>query len=159
MLNYTFPLFFLVLALLWYIFVTDSSIFDNATSLGISVFISINDLLNPHTSQGLSYINGSLPYFQSIERYFYLVCDGFIAIGILHLLFNNKINNEYKALSIASFLILIVGIIAPYFSAAMNTDRLFQINLFFLSIFFVIGFKTIIKGFSLILEIIFNSKH
>ena len=47
--------------------------------------------MNPDT-QGLSYVSGSLPYFQSIERYLYIVVDAFIAIGILNSLFNKKIN-------------------------------------------------------------------
>lgn len=157
-LNYTFPLFLLLAVLAWYILVSNSSNFENVTGLGSSIINSINDLLNPQTSQGLSYINGSLPYLQSIERYLYIICDMIIGIGILNSLFNNKINPEFKALSIASFLILILGIILPFFSAAMNTDRLFHINLFFLSIFFVIGFITAVKCFNLLFKKIFKYK-
>ncbi|MGB9980655.1 DUF2206 domain-containing protein [Methanobacterium sp.] len=158
MLNYTFPLFLLFAVLAWYILVSNASNFENVTGLGSSIINSINDLLNPNSSQGLSYINGSLPYLQSIERYIYIICDMIIGIGIVNSLFNNKINPEFKALSIASFLILILGIVLPYFSAAMNTDRLFHINLFFLSIFFVIGFMTAIKSFNLFFMKIFKYK-
>lgn len=158
-LNYTFPLFFFIIAMTWYIVVTESSIFENVTSLGFNIIISITDILNPSTSQGLLYIKGSMPYFQSIERFSYIICNVLIAIGVIYSLFNKKINSEYKAMSTVSLLILIIGIVFPYFSAAMNTDRLFHINLFFLSIFFIIGFITLIKGFNLILKIIFKYRN
>jgi uncharacterized membrane protein len=150
--NYSFPLFILCVVLAWYIYVSNASIFHNVTLIGYSIINSITNILNPQTSQGLFYLKGSLPYFQSIERYLYVICEVFIAIGIFNLLFNNKINPEFKALSIASFFILVMGLIFPYFSGALNTDRLFHINLFFLAIFFVTGFLTVIKGFNHILN-------
>ena len=134
--------------LAWYIYVSNSSIFQDVTLIGYSIINSMTDVLNPQTSQGVYYLNGNLPYFQSIERYLYVICEVLIAIGIFKLFFNNikKINPEFIALSIASFLILVMGIIVPYFARALNTDRLFHINLFFLAIFFVTGFITAIKG-------------
>ncbi len=146
-LNYVFPLFLLVLALAWSILVSNYSIFQNITDIGVSILTSLTDLLNQQTSQGLFYLKGDLSFFQSIERFLYIICNFFIAIGILNLIFGSdkKFHTEYKALSIASFLVLALGIVLPYFSSALNTDRLFHINIIILSPFLVTGFLTTLR--------------
>jgi len=158
--NYSFFLFILSFALAWFIYVSNASVFKNVTMIAYSIINSITDVLNLQTSQGFYYISSSLPYLQSIERGLYLISEVLIAIGLLSLLFRNyqKMNPEFKALSIASFFILVIGIIFPYFAGALNTDRLFHISLFFLAIFFVLGFITVIKGLNQILKKIFKLK-
>lgn len=158
--NLVFPLFLLFIALTWYILVTDSSIFINISSMVISIITSITDIITQDTSQGLYYLQSNLPYFQSLERYMYLLCDVLITVGILRLIWDHdlKLNSEYKALSMASFLVLVLGIVMPYFSAALNIDRLFHINLFFLAVFFVTGFLYSIKGLNWLLKKISGSR-
>lgn len=99
-----------------------------------------------------------MSYYQSLERFLYIIGDLLIAIGILNLTFDKKINSEFKVLSIASFLILVIAVIFPYFAAAMNTDRIFYINLFFLAVFFVSGFLTAIRVFNRVLKKVFKSR-
>ena len=150
--NNVYPIFILCFALAWFIYVASSSIFHDAGNLGVGIFNSITDLFNPDTSQGARIIQGTMPIFLSIERYLYLLIEALIGIGILSLFFyNTKINQEFKAFSMAMFLILIIGVVFPYFASAMNTDRLFHISLFFLSIYFVIGALIVFKVFNIIL--------
>jgi uncharacterized membrane protein len=158
--NIFFALFMLCFALVWFIYVSNYSIFQNGTVLGYLMINSVNDLFNPATSQGYNVITTSLSFYQSLERLLYLFGDLLIALGILNLTFDRKINSEFKLLSIASFVILVIAIIFPYFAAAMNTDRIFDINLFFLALFFVTGFLTAIKylnkGFKSVLKSSFS---
>jgi uncharacterized membrane protein len=145
LLNNIYPILLLVFALAWFMYISGSSIFINGVMIGHGIINSITDILNPSTSQGLSIITGQFSYLQSIERYLYLICDGFITLGLLGLYKNKwKFNEEYKYLSLGSFSVLILGIILPIFSGSLNTDRLFHINSIFLSIFLVIGFLNII---------------
>ena len=135
-----FMIFFIVLTLAWFMYVSGSSIFDNGVGIGLSIINSITDLFNPDTSQGLYILQSSFPLFQSIERYLNIIAQIFILVGILSLIFNkNKFNQEYKLLAISSFFIAIAGIILPFFASAMNSDRLYTITLLLFAPFFVIG--------------------
>lgn len=156
--NIYFALFLACFALTWFIYVSNYSIFQNGSVLGYLMFSSLNDLFNPSTSQGYYIISTSMSYYQSLERFLYIIGDLLIAIGILNLTFDKKINSEFKVLSIASFLILVIAVIFPYFAAAMNTDRIFYINLFFLAVFFVSGFLTAIRVFNRVLKKVFKSR-
>lgn len=157
-LNFAFPLFFLCLTLAWFIYVSNYSIFQNGTILGYEIINSIQDILNPETSQGYYYLTGGMSYYQSAERFLYLFGDVLIALGIFGLLFDEKINPEFKVFSITSFLLLVIAIIFPFFAAAMNTDRIFNISLFFLSVFFVTGFLTAVRGLNKIFKKILKSR-
>ena len=141
----SFLLFFIVLASAWYMYVSSSSIFDVGVNLGSNILSSFTDIMNPQTSQGLYIIQYNFPIFQSIERYLNIIAQFFIGVGILSLIFsknrfNNKINSEYKLLSISSFIIVAAGIVVPFFASALNSDRLYTITLIILAPFFVIGF-------------------
>lgn len=156
--NIYFALFMACFSLIWFIYVSNYSIFQNGSVLGYLMFSSLNDLFNPTTSQGYYIISASMSYYQSLERFLYIIGDLLIAIGIINLTFDKKINSEFKALSIASFLILVSAVIFPYFAAAMNTDRIFYINLFFLAVFFVSGFLSAIRVFNRALKKVIKSR-
>lgn len=139
--NKNYAILFIVFTLVWFMYVSNSSIFNIGVNIGNNILSSMTDLLDPSKSQSLSIISGTLPFLQSIERYLYLFAQFFIMIGILFLLRNKfeNINKEYKSFSIASFLILGACIIVPNFASTMNTDRIYHITLFFLAPFFVLG--------------------
>ncbi|AXV36712.1 MAG: hypothetical protein CIT01_00130 [Methanobacterium sp. BRmetb2] len=147
LLNRTLLIFLIVFSLGWFIYVSTSSIFINVVLIGKNIFSSFTDILNPSTSQGYNIIQSQLSLLKDIEKYLYLATQFFIGIGILSLIKNKfpTINEEYKLLSIASFLVALFGIVLPFFAAALNSDRLFHITLFFLSPFFVIGIYEFIK--------------
>ena len=50
-----------------------------------------------------------------------------------------KFGKEYKAFAIINLAYNFAGIAVPYFASSLNTTRLYQITLFFLAPFFVIG--------------------
>lgn len=137
----SFLIFFVVLSIAWYVFVSGSSIFIGGVSIGSNILNSITDLMNPNTSQGAYLFQLNLPLFQSIEKYLNIIAQIFIGIGIILLIFSkNRFNREYKFLAISSFIIATAGIILPIFASTLNSDRLYTISLLFLAPFFVIGF-------------------
>lgn len=146
-LNINYILIFVVFLLTWFMYISSSSIFNVGVNIGNNIFSSITDIFSPTKSQGMAIIQGSFPLLQSIERYMYLITEGFIAVGVISLLLNklDKFNQEYKAFSLAAFIILLSSIVLPIFASTMNTDRIFHICLMFLSPFFVLGFLMIVK--------------
>ena len=158
LLNNLYPLLLLVFALAWFMYISGSSIFIDGVMIGHGIIDSVTDILDPTKSQGLAVITGQMPFLQSIERYLYIICEIFIALGILDL-YRSKwnFNEEYKYLAMGSFSILIMGIVLPIFAGALNTDRLFHINSIFLSIFLVIGFLNIVIVLNMIGKIFSQS--
>lgn len=147
LINLTYTILFLVFALGWFMYVSNSSIFNVVVGISANILNSITDIFNPVTSQGAFLVKGQFPIFQSIERYLYLISQVLIGVGIIRLIlgYYKKVDNEFKALSISSFLIAGAGILLPFFASALNTDRIYHITLFFLAPFFVIGFLTIME--------------
>jgi len=145
-LNKKFITIFIIFSIVWYYYVSSTSILYNGVGIGISVFSSITDLFNPTSSQGMSIISSALPFFQSIEKYLNLISQLFILIGLISILRNkNKFNNEFKAFSVACVFILGASVILPFFAGYLNTDRILHISLFFLAPFFVIGLIKVIQ--------------
>lgn len=158
LLNNVYPMFLLVFALAWFVYISSSEIFFNGVMIGQGIINSVTDILNPATSQGAALITGQMSFLQSIERYLYIICEGFIVLGVLGLYKNKwKFNEEYKYLSMGSFLSLIMGIVLPFFAGSLNTDRLFQINAIFLSVFLVIGFLNVFIVLNMISKRVFRS--
>ena len=146
-LNKNYLLIFIVFLLAWFMYVSSSSIFNVGVNIGDNILSSITDLFNPITSQGMAIVQGNFPLLQSIERYMYLISQGLITVGIIALLLNKlgNFNQEYKSFSLAAFIILVAGIVLPFFASTMNTDRIYHMCLLLLSPFFVIGFLMMVK--------------
>jgi uncharacterized membrane protein len=148
----TFIIFFIILAISWYIYTSSSLNFQsilNLVSKISSYFLS--DLLNPQSVQGLDIImTGAKSNVSSLTFLFYLFSQVFITIGIISQLFivlgklkriKNLFNfsKEYLILAFASYSICIIAIIVPFFAQALDTVRLYHIALFILSPYFIIG--------------------
>ncbi|MDY9922945.1 DUF2206 domain-containing protein [Methanobacterium sp.] len=140
--NKTIALLFITFALAWFMYVSTSSIFNIGVNIINNAYLATLDLVNTTSTQPTNIITGTMPLFQSIERYLYLICQAFIVVGIFSIFTRYNIlknNQEYKLFSIASIVILLFAIFIPFFASSMNTDRVFHISLIFLSPFFVIG--------------------
>lgn len=139
----TFVFLFFTFALTWYMYVSSSSIFITIIKIGNQITSSIfTEFLSPSAVQGLAELSKKQPTFlHEIGRYIRLLTQFFIIAGILVFVRNKKIkfNNEYVVLSYVAFFICLLAIAVPYFSSAINTTRLYQITLFFLAPFCIIG--------------------
>lgn len=143
--NRNYIVFVIVFTITWFMYVSGSSIFNAGVNLGNNIFNSITDLFTH--SQAANIATREMTLFNSIERYFHLISQFFILVGLITLFKENEFNikNDFKIFSVASFLVAIAGFTLPFFSSAMNSDRLYHMMLFFLAPLFVLGLLTTIK--------------
>lgn len=105
--------------------------------------------LNPSTTQGLYllqfHFKSSLHIF---GKYVHLITQFFMVIGFFAILLKRirmNFNKEYLAFILISFVTLLAALTVPYFSNALNTERLYHITLIFLSPVAIIGGITVLK--------------
>jgi len=150
--------FFIIFTFAWYIFVSNSSVFNNILNIGNHIANSVvSDFLDPKASYGLYAIlaDPATPLHR-MAKYVQLFCQFLISLGIIALLLGvnkTKFEKEYVALSYANFIICCAAIIVPHFVNAIDTTRLYHITLIFLAPFCIIGWITashiIFKAFAI----------
>ncbi len=154
---------FILFILVWYFYTSNSSILQSIMGIGQNIISNLYSFMDPNTSQGLSLvIQGQNTLLNNIHKYFYLISQFFISIGILALFLGKdgmKFNEEYKALSIGTFIVLIIGLFLPFFSSQMNTSRLYHIALIILAPFCIIGLIKIINKFKTLSRSNFPKNH
>ena len=154
---------FILFILVWYFYTSNSSILQNIMGIGQSIIVNLYSIMDPNTSQGLSLvIQGQNSLLNNIHKYLYLISQFFISIGILTLLLGKdgmKFKDEYKALSIATFIILLVGLFLPFFSSQMNTSRLYHIALIIIAPFCIVGLLKSIHKFKNLIRINLGKNH
>ena len=146
----SFVFLYVVFTLSWYMSISSSSTFNSIVHIGTNIANNIFiDYSNPATAQGLDIISRkTISKLHDITKYIHLLFQFFIGLGILTVLFNRskmKFEKEYVAFSYVYFLILLAGIIVPFFASSLNTTRLYQISLIFLAPFCMIGIITIFR--------------
>lgn len=139
-------LFFLFI-LIWYLYTSSSSIFQSFLDIGHSIMGNLYSFLDPNTTQGLNLlVQTQTTPLKNIHKYLYLLSEFLIFIGVLSLFLGvdrMKFKDEYKTLSLATLIILIAGVVVPFFSSQMNTSRLYHIALIILAPFCVLGIITV----------------
>jgi uncharacterized membrane protein len=159
-LNYL--IFFIVLALSWYIFISDSSPFISLVQTINQMYHAIiNGIFNTSSIQGLGIVTNSTPYLShELTKYILIGGDIFTGIGLLVIIIKERYNFNKSFLILAgiSYVVLLFSLVLPYFSSSINTTRLYQISLIVLSPFAIIGIVYIskffkIKNYRLILSI------
>ena len=146
----TFILLFITVTLTWYMYISHSSVFDSIVNISNHIASSIfTDFLNPAAVQGIDLITAGTGYVShDVHKYLHLITQFLILVGVITLMSNRKrmkFEREYEAFSLVFLLICFAGIAVPYFASSLNTSRLYQITLFFLAPFCVIGGLTILK--------------
>lgn len=142
----TFMLLFSVFAISWYMYVSSSNALNTIVHIGSNMVTTIlEDFLTSQNVQGLSMLTYKYSILHNITKYFYIISQLFIVVGIFKLSSKLKFTEDYKAFSIASVVLLVFCLTMPYFASSLNTTRLYHISLFFLAPFCVIGFIYIFK--------------
>lgn len=139
-------LFFSILTLGWYIYISGGYEFQNI----ISVFkrlSGISEVFQSDLRSGLSYLNsGSNDVLWIIYKVIHIFLQFFIFIGIFNLLSTIKKNKtesfEISLISIAFYIFVLIQITKTY---GMGFDRILQITLILLSPLSLWGFLTILK--------------
>lgn len=136
-------LLFVVFACSWYIFTSTSSPFTSILNIGNQIFSNIFDLLNPDSSSALNIIvSDQYSLMTSIEKYMQICAQFFVGIGIFWIFFTKnkmKMNSTYLVLAILNFILLVAGVVIPYFSNQLSPWRLYHIGLIVLAPLGIIG--------------------
>jgi len=142
---------FFVVSLSWYIYSADSFTFINLIDVFKSALFKLSELLNPYSSQSLELI---LAEYNSparmIEKYLYLITQSLIIVGFLSVLFKkyrSEFEDSYLAFSLFNLIVLFASIVLPNLAGSFNTSRFYQLSLFFLAPFFIIGTIVFFKFF------------
>ena len=153
-LSLTAIIFCIVLTISWYLYVSNGAVFQVTVTIGQFISQNISDVFtqqfqDPRIMQamGLSkvgLIENSL--LREIAGWFHRLTYFLIVIGIVRVLVKRRemrLVPEFIGMVIAGLIILAACIIIPGFSyAALNTQRIYFIALFFLSPFFIWGGET-----------------
>jgi uncharacterized membrane protein len=140
-LSFSFVLFFIVFLLSWYMYTSSGNSLNVFLSLLSNLSGSFNQFFNPTSVQGLAVIQEPLTPLQTIFRYGDYLIELFIIIGVISILLRDrmKFRKEYLAFILINILIQIGSVTVPYFSNALNPERLYQITLIFLAPACIIG--------------------
>lgn len=134
---------FLTFAVAWYIFVSQSHVFDAILTIVQHIYTSIfEDFLNPESTQGLGMIlTGPVTFSGYFDKAILLMIQLFIILGFLKIFFKDKMKfkEEFIFLAIPALFLDIFAVIVPGFSSALDTSRLYSITLVFLAPFATIG--------------------
>lgn len=99
--------------------------------------------LNPESAQGLEIIIKEISTpLRGVAKYLHIMTLIFIIAGFISLCIQpwfKKIRGEFFAFSLVALLFAIAGIAVPHVASSIETSRLYQITLIFLSLFCVVG--------------------
>lgn len=137
---------FSVLAISWYMYVAQGSVFEDITRIGNHIVNEISEILKPDARSGITYLTYVTPtLLWRIHKFIHVALQIFIAVGMMNLwisILKGKARNDVSFLSTAFYILLIFQITTTY---GMGFDRVLQITLVLLSPFAVIGCLIISK--------------
>lgn len=138
-------------------FVSGGSTFETMVRIGDHIYSSISsEFLSEITRetvvmQAIGLGPKAIGIEQNISRAIYHITQLFIIIGMINLftrLLTTRFYREFAAMSIVSILLLVLCIVLPYFSAALNMTRIYHITLLFLSPFCILGGIAVFQWFA-----------
>lgn len=165
----TYVLLYITFILSWYMNISNSSAFNSIIHIVEHIVNSIfTDFMNPNSNQGLELVmKEGVSHLHRMTKYLHLISQFFISVGVITLLLSRKkirsiterIENEYAAFSVVNFIVLLAGIVIPFFASAINTSRLYHIALIFLAPFFVIGCIIFFKSLYTLIGRVWTDQH
>jgi uncharacterized membrane protein len=154
----TYTLLYTISILAWYIYTSNSYTFTEIVLIGHYIVNSIfTEFLNPRSIEVAQAILREKSILYKINQYLYIISQFFIMVGILNQLLKKKeektkFTEKYFSFSLSNIFVLLLSLIVPYFSGTINVTRLYQITLITLAPFCVMGYLTIVKAFSRIIN-------
>lgn len=144
--------FFFVVMFLWYIYTTDSAVFDTILEFGDYVFRQLGDFFDP-AARGETVLRGlglEAPpsIWHMISRAFAYLTQAFIVIGFFGLMTKRTrthLEVEYFVFTSLAVAFLAALILVPGLADTLNMTRFYHILLFFLAPLCVLGAETIVN--------------
>ncbi|MCL0050597.1 DUF2206 domain-containing protein [Dehalococcoidia bacterium] len=153
-LSTTFVMLIVVFGLAWFIYIASGSPFDSIVRIGDHLYHHLGEFLIAGTRDPAILLALGLgsPEVASVQRNINLVIQYitqlFVVVGVIGLLFNRRktrFQPLYIAMTLVSALLLVMGIILPYFAGFFHMFRIYHIALFFLAPFCILGGITIFR--------------
>ena len=142
--------FFFVVMFAWYIYTSGSASFNSFVEFGNHVYGQLGDFFNP-ASRGQTVLTGlgvaaSPSIWNTISRIFAYLTQALIVVGFVGLVTGLvtkrgriRIENEYIILGLTAMAFLAALVLVPGLANAFNMTRFYQVLLFFLAPFCVMG--------------------
>jgi len=142
--------FFCVAMFLWYVYTSNSSVFNSFVTFGNDLYDRLGEFFNP-SSRGETVLRGlglEAPpsILNTISRIFAYITEALIVVGfvdfVARLLTKRTkvhIQKEYIVLTLLAVSLLVALILVPGLANTLNIERFYHILLFFLAPLCVIG--------------------
>jgi uncharacterized membrane protein len=135
----------------WYIYTSNSSVFNSFTGFGQYVFGQLGNFFDP-ASRGQVVLRGlgleaAPSIWNSISRIFAYVTQALIVVGFIGMLLKRAKTDFEKDYFVFGFvaLVFLVGLVlVPGLANTLNMDRFYHILLFFLAPFCIIGAEVVV---------------
>jgi len=147
---------YIVLAISWYMHVSQGSAFETILNIGNHIISNIQYLFNPEAVEGLRMLTYTIPFLSyKILKILHLFTDFFIVFGFISIAYHKLreieevFSEEFFSFSIPSLGFILLSTVLPYFTGmgfSMGFQRIYSIVLFFLAPFCIIGVTRFIQG-------------
>lgn len=157
-----------IIIISWYIYVSDSVLFNSIVKIGEHIYTSIFTEFFAVESRDSTLskflgIESASSFWREIGYRIYQITQLFIVIGLFKVLKERmmKFDSSYIAYSITSMFLLLLVVILPFFATNIGTSRIYHITLFFLAPFCIIGGEAVFKGIKKLFvpKSVLSSKH
>jgi uncharacterized membrane protein len=138
--------FFFVMMFIWYIYTSNSSVFNSFMTFGNDLYNQLNQFANP-SSRGQTVLRGlglETPptIMNTISRIFAYITEVFIVLGFIAMVIKRtgfRLSKEFFVLTFLAMCLLVSTIVVPGLANTLNIERFYHILLFFLAPLCVIG--------------------
>lgn len=148
---------FAIMTFVWYIYSSSSSTFNDLLNMANNIYTNFSsDFLNLQ-SRGSSVLqatgvqSGIGTFWHHGGTYLYYVTELLIVIGLLSLLLKKRrsfFDDEYNIMASLNMVLLVACIVVPNLATTFNATRFYQMVLFFLAPFCVVGGIDILRVLS-----------
>lgn len=148
--------FFFVVMFTWYIYTSGSAGFNSFVAFGNQVYGQLGDFLNP-ASRGQTVLEGlgvaaSPSIWNTISRIFAYLTQALIVVGFVGLVTGLvtkrgriRFENEYFILGLTAMVFLAMLVLVPGLANTFNMTRFYEVLLFFLAPFCVMGAEFVFR--------------
>ena len=149
---------YFVIALSWYMYLTNSVTFNAAVEILDNIAHNIGNIFSPMASDpkvAANFFGGGASVLHYIGKLFFNLTQFFIVVGVFRTILKHKemnFNREYFSAVIVSISLIFACIVIPYVAESLNMDRVYSILLFFLSPFCCLGGIIAFEGASKIFK-------
>jgi uncharacterized membrane protein len=133
-----------ILAISWYSYAAGSSPFSTIVGIGDAMIGAFRTgFSNPYSSQGMAVLETAVHTpVEVLSQYVQLFSLFAITLGLLYLLAilrNRKIHCSLLMFGLTAYVVMLAGVVVPYFASSINISRLYHVSLIFLCPFVPLG--------------------